>query len=109
MIGNVYIQEPVIVNMYYEDSKYLITHKDVFDLFDRLSIKKEFQYNPDEMERLIRVFCGFNSVEGLVWMYDNLIKYDKCEISYVDIAPIFLKALKEASTWHYQNLIKRIE
>jgi len=104
--------ETIVVNkVVCYTKKYLLTNKAIFNLFDRVNIKKGFLYDDEEMRRLIRIFCVCNSLEGLRWMLKSLLEGDDNKSSYVQItSPCeFMKSLERASTWHHTMLRQLLE
>jgi hypothetical protein len=123
MESSVYFHEPVTVNRYSPHRKYSLTNGAIFDLFDRVNVRKDFLYDVDEMRRLIRVFCSCGSFEGIVWMHNSLVKHEKINPHkgspgvyvhglYRHEGPSsseFLKNLEQASTWHHKFLTQLLK
>lgn len=113
MKDSVYLHEPIIVNKYHYSKNYLLINGAIFNLFDRVNIRKGFLYDFYEMRRLIRVFCSSGSFEGLVWMYKSLVHHEKRPYRRdgpeISSSSEFIKSLEKASTWHYKMLTQMLK
>lgn len=125
MQNTVHTMYPVEANKYSFGKLYDVSNKNFFDLLDRVSCTKRFLYDSEEKVNLIRVFYLTRNIEGLLWVYKQLLLHDKYQNEffssdnrdslYFSQAPYFKSIIKNlcnkdpSNKEFYDTICKKID
>jgi len=68
---------------------YSLDDKQVFYLFNRLSIENFLRYDYELLKEVLKIFIGNNNLIGLYWIYNCLDKYDTIQFREMYDGPTF--------------------
>jgi hypothetical protein len=77
IIKTSYLYQPYQTNILNLNKSYDLKSKATFDFLDRIYCKKDFLQDSKSREKLIKLFIFNKNTEGLLWIYNNLLSYDK--------------------------------
>ena len=84
-----YVKEPYHANMIVLHKNYNLNDKQIFYLFNRLSIGNFLRYDYELLKEVLKIFINNNNLIGLYWIYNCLDKYDTIQFGERYDGPTF--------------------